>query len=286
MKLDMIYIEFAIMDKFENSLLKLLNVGLSQGQVEFSIKSLGVKLISECSLKSSFLELSNFDLIKAPLISALLELNVNSKNIIDFCSHTGLLSIAMGLKNKNANIFAFESIPLIYSIFTKNIEYNQVKNIQVNKLKPSNKTGLNTFRYLPDESILIPKEQARIYTGLEDLECESITIDFFVEKNHLRSLDFIGGNSTGDELFVLQGAENAIAKFKPIIYLEIQDTNCMEFGYEPDEILKFLKTRGYIVFENPNIDSNRNYKLFLHSKFHQKHIHSEIIYSFTKEYKS
>ena len=67
--------------------------------------------------------------------------------------------------------------------------------------------------------------------------------------NNIERVDFIKADIEGWELHFLKGAQKTIERFKPVIYLEIQDVFLKRAGNTSAEMWEFLKGLGY------NIDS-------------------------------
>lgn len=70
---------------------------------------------------------------------------------------------------------------------------------------------------------------------------ECVTLDSY----HLEDVDFIKIDVEGYEWLVLQGAEQTIQAHKPIIQLEIVAGQCRKFGYWAEDMIDWLRARGY-----------------------------------------
>lgn len=63
-------------------------------------------------------------------------------------------------------------------------------------------------------------EPGELSSELIEVECK--TLDFFVNENDIKRLDFIKIDVEGHELKVLYGAEDSIKQFRPIMLIEIE----------------------------------------------------------------
>ncbi len=61
------------------------------------------------------------------------------------------------------------------------------------------------------------------------------------------NLDLIKLDCEGSEIFVLEGAKRLIKEFSPLIICEIADVATEPFGYKAQEIVYWLKARGYNI---------------------------------------
>ena len=67
------------------------------------------------------------------------------------------------------------------------------------------------------------------------------TMDDFIIRNKITRLDFVKCDTEGHELAVFRGAEKALATLRPVLYIEIKDTN-------KELVFDFLKNRGYLPY--------------------------------------
>jgi len=74
-------------------------------------------------------------------------------------------------------------------------------------------------------------------------------LDDYCKLNHIKKLDFIKMDIEGGELAALQGAEKVLQEISPIILLEIQQYHTKLFGYMPSDLLTYLESFGYTMFE-------------------------------------
>lgn len=58
-------------------------------------------------------------------------------------------------------------------------------------------------------------------------------------------VDFVKIDVEGYERYVLQGAESTLARERPLLQLEIVESQCRKFDYTPDDILDWLRARDY-----------------------------------------
>ena len=66
-----------------------------------------------------------------------------------------------------------------------------------------------------------------------------------LDSYNFSEVDYIKIDVEGYEYFVLQGGEATLARERPVLQLEIVESQCRKFDYTPDEILDWLRARDY-----------------------------------------
>ena len=74
-----------------------------------------------------------------------------------------------------------------------------------------------------------------------------ITFDSFVAKEQIEHIDLIKIDVEGFEMNVLRGAAECVARFRPVLFLELCDANLREQGSSALELLQWLEARDYEV---------------------------------------
>jgi FkbM family methyltransferase len=70
------------------------------------------------------------------------------------------------------------------------------------------------------------------------------TLDSFVQAQDLKQLDLIKIDVEGFETQVLQGAQKTLAKFKPVLFIEVDQTNLAHFNSSPQELISLVQAAG------------------------------------------
>lgn len=80
----------------------------------------------------------------------------------------------------------------------------------------------------------------------EEMTVWQTTLDTIVDGD-FDAIHFLKIDTEGAEKFVLQGAKETIAKYKPTMLIECQPMNTAAFGYDPQEIIALVESYGYSV---------------------------------------
>jgi FkbM family methyltransferase len=141
-------------------------------------------------------------------------------------------------------VHSFEPVPDNRECLERNIELNNLENIQVNSFALGAEPGISKI-YVPNDGV---SGSLRAHTKTKDcrvIDIDISTLDQYVHKNALESIDFIKADIEGAEMLMLQGAEVALRKYRPMLMLEVQAHSTKHFGYEPKELFSWLQKLGY-----------------------------------------
>lgn len=156
--------------------------------------------------------------------------------IIDAGANQGIFSLSFKSQITNEGlIICIEPFDYATNKMKKNFKFNNFSNYLIYKKTLSNHNKKNKIYYsdhITDASIVNHKFKKTKIT-------ESITIDKIVALNHLKKLNFIKLDIEGAELLAIKGGIKSIKKFKPIIYLEINNSKSFNL------IINLMKKIGY-----------------------------------------
>jgi FkbM family methyltransferase len=176
----------------------------------------------------------------------------------NFAYYTERMSKLVGSKGK---VYAFEPIPFTFDVFKMLVKSFKLKNVVYYKKGVSNKNETVQFRVPKMSFGTLSTGQAHIserknniknnndykFTQEEVFDCDVVVLDDFFNP-HLSSLSFIKIDIEGAELFALQGAENLIRQFKPVVLIEINPVFLEGFGLSAESILQFIKDIDHEIF--------------------------------------
>lgn len=133
------------------------------------------------------------------------------------------------LSNYYSSVHTFEPCSLSYSFLVKNVQYHKLEdkvhpyNLALGKENKKVRMNINSYNNLG------------MTTVKEDGETDTTMVRLDVVFESLKELNFIWFDLEGYEFEAIQGAENLIKKFNPIIALERPSPECS----------KYLENLGY-----------------------------------------
>lgn len=202
--------------------------------------------------------------------------------MFDIGANIGWYSIGIAKHKKNVSVYAFEPILKVFENLKSNLKLNKSNNIKIFNHGFYNENKEITFYYYPDASGYSSNVPFPGKKEFEKVQCKLIMLDEFVNKNKISKINFIKCDVEGAELFVFQGGEKTIERYKPIILSEISRTNQDKFSYHPNNIIKFFKEKGYLCFvaneqglqeiKEVNENTQEMNAFFLHTKRHSSQI--------------
>ncbi|MEQ9405256.1 MAG: FkbM family methyltransferase [Cyclobacteriaceae bacterium] len=170
----------------------------------------------------------------------------------DLGAHWGYFSIMSSrIVGNRGMVYAFEPMPSNHDRLERNLNINNIENVQVMALAVSDKEGFVEFSNSDDS-------YANTYKGdkSSSIKVKTQSLDNLINEE-IRPPNFIKIDVEGAELDVLKGAQNLIKKYKPVIHLSTHDihvpgidSSCLKFlneiDYRPDLISSKRGIKDYM----------------------------------------
>lgn len=216
------------------------------------------------------LDRKNYIKQDSPIKKVLLKLFKKSDalNIFDIGACEGEESIRYKNIFPLASILLFEPLPENQELILKNIKGNNVENFSLYPFALSDVNGYTKFYTSSGQpnhaqtnldwdfgnkssSLLAPqsKNMPDWLNFDKVIEVETMTLDFFLEKNKITTIDFIHMDVQGAELKVLEGAKENIKKIKTI-WLEVSNIEIYKEQPLRDEVEKFMKKNYFQLIKS------------------------------------
>lgn len=153
------------------------------------------------------------------------KLKLKKPIILDIGANIGMYSLCYSEIYPNSNIHSFEPVQKNFNTLKSNLKKNKNKLVKIYNFglldkKKKIKIGI------PDKSIH-KRYEKNINDGLFSIFAKNrvnfikvVSLDEFVKKKKIKSIDFIKIDVEGAEGLVLEGAKKTIKIFRPIIQLE------------------------------------------------------------------
>lgn len=194
--------------------------------------------------------------------------------IIDVGSNIG--QTAMTLANtsfENVMIYGFEPDPVNYAKAVKNLELNTFNNIKYQNFGLGSQKG---ELYLKIDT---PSNRGGNRIDQQNISENSIKIqieklDDVVSKMNIEKIDLIKMDVEGFEHEVLKGSVNILKKYKPLLFIEIDDGNLLQQGSSSIHLINYLNSIGYMCINSETKKTLRSNSMEL------KNCHFDIICSY------
>jgi FkbM family methyltransferase len=176
--------------------------------------------------------------------------------IIDVGAHAGQFSKLFARMAPAGHVFAFEPSAYARSIMAPALALSGLTNVTLipmglsdrpgelvlhTPIKPSGSLGFGTAH--------LGGEGGRVH----DQSVRLTTLDAFVGEMALARLDFIKADIEGWELRALLGGKASLRRFRPALFLEVDDALMARAGDTPAALFDFLAGFGYAAFRSPDL---------------------------------
>jgi len=194
--------------------------------------------------RSHFLE-NEFEKITAKIISTYINENCI---FVDIGAHYGFYSLLVGKKSKVTKIISFEPVPQNFEILKRNIQLNNIQNIELRNEAISDIVGQENF-VITEASDNCGFHGHLLSKARETISVKTLTLDAALTDD-LENEIFIKIDVEGHEIHVLRGMQNLIKKALPQIRLIVEyNPKLLRYaGYEPISIIEELFLAGFQVF--------------------------------------
>jgi FkbM family methyltransferase len=185
-----------------------------------------------------------------PGLGRLLSFVKSDSVVLDIGANVGLFTLQFAQKCTEGKVFAFEPSQLNADRLTRNIELNQLNNIEVLRLGVGEQVGAKLlYAIWPGNSGANRVLHDAAYKNMAKEAIRITTLDDFVESRRLQKVDIIKIDVEGYELFVLQGGVNVIKQFRPILFIELAEVNLRNHNIKPGDIVSLLRKLNYDLID-------------------------------------
>ena len=147
---------------------------------------------------------------------------------------------------ESGEVHAFEPMPSSFRQLEMNYELmGKPKNVFINNLALGDQPGelnINLFEGEPTGHASLSDQ------GRDDaisFKCQVITLDSYLEEKEIGDVNFVKVDIEGAELMFLRGAERLFKqKVPPIWLMEMALKQTKNFGYTPNDLIKFMSERA------------------------------------------
>lgn len=209
--------------------------------IKYLFERVGFKIISLNNYHDSFLDQK--------------KLLDTSKEIIifDVGAHHGQTALKYNKIFKECTIYSFEPFIESFTILQDKVKaYTNIKTFNTALGNIAGTVAFNSNEFSATNSLLDTDRESSITWGdnqlntLKTIKVNCITLDNFLEKESIHTIDILKLDTQGAEYLVIEGAQRAIEQTKiKLIYLEILIKPTYHQQKHFDEVLKMLRLHGF-----------------------------------------
>ena len=172
----------------------------------------------------------------------------NGDSIIDVGANFGYWTlVGSKLVGSKGNVYSFEPIISTSESLELNLKSSGINNVNIFKFGLSDEDKVVKFNISSTDDIGSQSSQGE-QLGVSFDVCQDVRLkrldDILTENT---SIKLIKIDIEGGELFALKGMINLLKRCSPIITFEWNFNTAKSMGYDPIEIIEYLKTFGYSI---------------------------------------
>lgn len=175
----------------------------------------------------------------------------------DVGANIGVFTLLAAKRLDRGCVHAFEPSGAHLTKLRDNLNLNRFQNVIVNAYGLSNASGQRTLFFPLNTTPLHNTGMASLFTGqLRDYTVEQVMVkrlDDYVMERAVSSVDVIKIDVEGSELDVLEGGVKTLAKYRPLVVMEVNKSHLAAAERSVEELLAFWKRMNYDLYR---IDNN------------------------------
>ncbi|MCC7051503.1 MAG: FkbM family methyltransferase [Bacteroidia bacterium] len=183
----------------------------------------------------------------------LLNLAIKDAVVLDIGTNIGSTLLQFANKvGENGRVYGFEPDKINYQVCLKNISLNKFKNIDVSNigLGETNDTfilAVDTPTNRGGNRIVIKKPLNK-----ESIKIDVQKLDDWILSKNIDRINLIKIDVEGFDLKVLKGGVETIKKFKPILFIELDDNNLKTVDDSAKNLVEFMENLNYNIINAEN----------------------------------
>jgi FkbM family methyltransferase len=167
---------------------------------------------------------------------------------LDVGANIGYFSLLAAIQQPSAKVIAFEPVSSVFDKLEENISINNAKNITAIKVAVGKKNEAREI-YISgaDNMGMSSFQKPENYSGRFE-KVNTIAIDEWIRSSGLPGINLIKLDIEGSEFAALEGMNETLQNFKPLVITEINPAALKAFDLAPADIFNYLKKLDYSGF--------------------------------------
>ena len=184
---------------------------------------------------------------KDKLLNNIVKLIKVNDVVFDVGVNIGYYLFNFSQKATQGCVYGFEPNPKVFKYVKHNLELNSFKNIVLTNLGLGNEKGV--YKMAQINSNLGMNKIVESNSALKTFDISVDTLDNFVFENNISKIDVIKIDVEGFEFNVLKGAIESLKKFKPILFIEIDNQNLIKNNSSYFKLKNWLNLHEYCIYD-------------------------------------
>lgn len=173
---------------------------------------------------------------------------------LDVGANIGVFAMLAAKRLTSGRVYAFEPSQAHCDKFAMNVQLNDFKNIILNQCALSNKKTERKL-FFPKSSNTGMASLYNIHSKMDvvlEEKIHTITLDEYFFGNRIERLDAIKIDVEGSELDVLEGGRLVIERFRPQVFMEVNQEHLSHASRTLGELTDFWGSLNYSIFRIEN----------------------------------
>ena len=176
--------------------------------------------------------------------------------IVDIGANIGYTSLVMSSLVKTGAVVGFEPDPYSYQQILGNYKRNKQTNVKCYNIGLGEQSGIAFL----EERLETCRGANRIAAkDVSGIEIKLDTFDTIFPQLDFKKIDLIKIDVEGYELKILRGAKEILKRFKPLLFIEVDENNLKDQGDSAKELIFFLQELGYNQITQADQDEQINH---------------------------
>jgi FkbM family methyltransferase len=185
-------------------------------------------------------------------LSALYRLTREGAVVVDVGANNGLVTLNLAKRaGSSGRVISFEPDRDTFGRLERNVALNGARNVTLENIALGRAKG--KARWITPRQDNAGMNRMAGGPGVNDVddvadasrEVDVTTLDHYFENRPIERLDLIKIDVEGREADVIAGAELTLARFQPVLFVELSDTQLGIAGSSASELLRRLERAGY-----------------------------------------
>lgn len=185
-------------------------------------------------------------LYEAPLARFFIRSLQPESVVLDIGAYIGQYTLLAAKYAPHGQVIAFEPHPESFARLTAHIARNRLQNVQAFRQAVGRRKG--TLPLVLSEQVSSSYLEMPFWGNKPTVEVEVTTLDTVVRELKLPKVSLVKIDVEGAEGEVLQGAQETLHRFHPILIVEIDRSREEAWGDSPQTTLALLEQEGYALY--------------------------------------